>query len=118
MDGKTGGVVGGQHDKQSCARVHGMSHILLTWVGKGRSDRLTFVSFWWERTWCRSVDGELEGKVWTDWISRIMSLSLVRWCFREDAWPKESLVRTSRLSMCWSVDCIAMDWYGHGKGGR
>ena len=38
----------GRHVMQSCARVHDVSHILLTWVGKGRSDRSTSVSFWWE----------------------------------------------------------------------
>ena len=106
MDGKTGGLVGGRHAVQSCARVHDVSHILLIRVGKERSDRSTFVSFWWERTWCRRIGNWRE--FWTDWISRITSLFLVRWCFREDAWPKESLVRTPRLSMYWSVDCIAM----------
>ena len=45
VDGKTGGVVGGRHDVQSCARVHDVSHILLILVGKGSSDRSTFVSF-------------------------------------------------------------------------
>ena len=35
----------GRHVAQSCARVHDVSHILLTWVGKGRSDRSTSVSF-------------------------------------------------------------------------
>ena len=35
----------GRHVSQSCARVHDVSHILLTRVGKGRSDRSTLVSF-------------------------------------------------------------------------
>ena len=35
----------GGHDSQSCARVHDVSHILLTRVGKGRSDRSTMLSF-------------------------------------------------------------------------
>ena len=42
--GKTGGVVGGRHDSQSCARVHDVSHMLLTRAVKGRSDRSTMVS--------------------------------------------------------------------------
>ena len=38
MEGKTGGVVGGRIDSQSCARVHEVSHILLARVGKDGLD--------------------------------------------------------------------------------
>jgi len=38
----------GWHVMQSCVRAHGVSHILLTRLGKGRSDRSMSVLFWWE----------------------------------------------------------------------
>jgi hypothetical protein len=71
-----GKLVGGRHVMQSCVSVHDVSHILLTRVEKGRSDRSTSVSFWWKRTWCRRIGNWRE--VWSDWISRITSLFLVR----------------------------------------
>ena len=54
----------GRHVMQSCGRVHDVSHILLTRVGKGRLNRSTSVSFWWEQTWCRRIGNWRE--IWTD----------------------------------------------------